>query len=152
MIIATGSKQGITTPPGNPAYNVAKAGVLHLSKLAAADLARHRIRVNAICPGFIKTNIFATSMEVPEQLRDRVNDLIAGFADQAQPVARGGTPEDIAGAVAFLASDDAAFVTGTHLLVDGGILVGPRHSWDPAAPRMTDAIRQLIDAPRFEKV
>jgi enoyl-[acyl-carrier-protein] reductase (NADH) len=76
-----------------------------------------------------------------------VNDVIAGFAEQAQPVARGGRPEDIAGAVAFLASDDAAFVTGTHLLVDGGILVGPRQSWDPAAPRMSDAIRQLIDTP-----
>jgi enoyl-[acyl-carrier-protein] reductase (NADH) len=76
-----------------------------------------------------------------------VNDVIAGFAEQAQPVARGGRPEDIAGAVAFLASDDAAFVTGTHLLVDGGILVGPRQSWDPAAPRMSDAIHQLIDTP-----
>ena len=151
-IINTASVAALSAGMAPTAYSVAKAGVLHLSKLAAADLARHRIRVNAICPGFIKTNIFATSMEVPEQLRDRVNDLIAGFADQAQPVARGGTPEDIAGAVAFLASDDAAFVTGTHLLVDGGILVGPRHSWDPAAPRMTDAIRQLIDAPRFEKV
>jgi NAD(P)-dependent dehydrogenase (short-subunit alcohol dehydrogenase family) len=146
-IVNTASVAALSAGMAPTAYSVAKAGVLHLSKVAAADLARHRIRVNAICPGFIKTNIFATSLEVPGALRDRVNDVIAGFAEQAQPVARGGRPEDIAGAVAFLASDDAAFVTGTHLLVDGGILVGPRQSWDPAAPRMSDAIRQLIDTP-----
>ena len=144
-IVNTASVAALSAGMAPTAYSVAKAGVLHLSRLAAADLARHRIRVNAICPGFIKTNIFATSLEVPGALRDRVNDVIAGYAEQAQPVARGGRPEDIAGAVAFLASDDAAFVTGTHLLVDGGILVGPRQSWDPAAPRMSDAIRQLID-------
>jgi NAD(P)-dependent dehydrogenase (short-subunit alcohol dehydrogenase family) len=146
-IVNTASVAALSAGMAPTAYSVAKAGVLHLSRLAAADLARHRIRVNAICPGFIKTNIFATSLEVPGALRDRVNDVIAGFAEQAQPVARGGRPEDIAGAVAFLASDDAAFVTGTHLLVDGGILVGPRQSWDPAAPTMSDAIRQLIDTP-----
>ena len=146
-IVNTASVAALSAGMAPTAYSVAKAGVLHLSKVAAADLARHRIRVNAICPGFIKTNIFATSLEVPGALRDRVNDVIAGFAEQAQPVARGGRPEDIAGAVAFLASDDAGFVTGTHLLVDGGILVGPRQSWDPAAPRMSDAIRQLIDTP-----
>jgi len=52
------------------------------------------------------------------------NAMIAHVADAAQPVARGGRPEDIAGAVAYLASDDAAFVTGTHILVDGGLLIG----------------------------
>jgi NAD(P)-dependent dehydrogenase (short-subunit alcohol dehydrogenase family) len=145
-IVNTASVAALSAGMAPTAYSVAKAGVLHLSKLAAADLARHRIRVNAICPGFIKTNIFAASMEVPDALRGRANELIAGFAEEAQPVARGGRPEDIAAAVAFLASDDAAFITGTHLLVDGGILIGPRHSWDPAAPRMSDAVRKLIEA------
>jgi NAD(P)-dependent dehydrogenase (short-subunit alcohol dehydrogenase family) len=146
-IINTASVAALSTGMAPTAYSVAKAGVLHLSKLAAADLARHRIRVNAICPGFIKTNIFTASMDVPDPMKDRVNGLIAGFAEQAQPVARGGRPEDIAGAVAFLASEDAAFITGTHLLVDGGILVGPRHSWDPATPGMADAIRKAIEMP-----
>jgi len=144
-IVNTASVAALSAGMAPTAYSVAKAGVLHLSKLAAADLAKHRIRVNAICPGFIKTNIFATAFEVPDTLRGRVNELIAGFAEQAQPVARGGRPEDIASVVAFLASDDAAFITGTHVLVDGGLLVGPRHSWDPAAPRMSDAVRQLME-------
>jgi NAD(P)-dependent dehydrogenase (short-subunit alcohol dehydrogenase family) len=146
-IVNTASVAALSAGMGPTAYSVAKAGVLHLSKLAAADLAKHRIRVNAICPGFIKTNIFTTSMEIPAALRDRVNGMIAQVADQAQPVARGGKPEDIASTVAFLASDDAAFITGTHVLVDGGLLIGPRHSWDPVAPRMFDAIRKLIDTP-----
>lgn len=147
-IVNTASVAALSAGMAPTAYSVAKAGVLHLSRLAAADLARHRIRVNAICPGFIKTNIFAASMEVPDPLKDQVNDMIAGFAERAQPVARGGRPEDIAGAVAFLASEDAAFITGTHIVVDGGILVGPRPSWDPATPGMSDSIRQLIDSPK----
>jgi enoyl-[acyl-carrier-protein] reductase (NADH) len=69
------------------------------------------------------------------------------MAEHAQPVARGGRPEDIAGTVAFLASDDAAFITGTHILVDGGLLIGPRHSWDPDTPGLYDAIVALADAP-----
>ena len=146
-IVNTASVAALSAGMGPTAYSVAKAGVLQLSKVAAADLAKHRIRVNAICPGFIKTNIFTTSMEIPVALRDRANGMIAQVADQAQPVARGGKAEDIAGTVAFLASDDAAFITGTHVLVDGGLLIGPRHSWDPAAPRMFDAIRKLIDTP-----
>jgi len=147
-IVNTASVAALSSGMAPTAYSVAKAGVLHLSRLAAADLAKHRIRVNAICPGFIKTSIFASALEVPDALRGRVDELIAGFAEQAQPVARGGRPEDIAGAVAYLCSDDAAFVTGTHLLVDGGLLVGPRHSWGPAAPRMSDAIRKLMEETR----
>ncbi|MFX8449349.1 SDR family oxidoreductase, partial [Acinetobacter baumannii] len=58
----------------------------------------------------------------------------------AQPIQRAGRPEDIAAAVAYLASDDAAFVTGTHLLVDGGMLIGPRHSWDVDAPSLFDTL------------
>jgi NAD(P)-dependent dehydrogenase (short-subunit alcohol dehydrogenase family) len=144
-IINTASVAALSSGMAPTAYSVAKAGVLHLSKVAAADLARHRIRVNAICPGFIQTNIFSSHLTVTAEQRAAVKGLIAGFSQQAQPVARGGEPEDIAGTVAFLASDDAAFITGTHILVDGGLLVGPRPSWDPTAPRMGDAIRALVD-------
>lgn len=113
------------------AYAVAKAGVLHLTKCAAADLAQHNIRVNAVQPGFINTNIFTSSIEVPEEMKQAAKGMIAQMSSNAQPVKRGGQPLDIAEAVAYLASDAAGFVTGTSLVVDGGITIGPRHSWDP---------------------
>lgn len=113
------------------AYAVAKAGVLHLTKCAAADLAKHNIRVNAVQPGFINTNIFTASIEVPEEMKTMAKGMIAQMSSNAQPVKRGGQPNDIAEAVAYLASDAAGFVTGTSLIVDGGITIGPRHAWDP---------------------
>lgn len=144
-IVNTASVAALSTGMAPTAYSVAKAGVLHLSKVAAADLARHSIRVNAICPGFIKTNIFAAMFNADGAMKERVNSMLAAAAEQAQPVKRGGEPEDIAATVAFLASDDAAFITGTHLLVDGGMLMGPRHSWDPATPGMGEAIRKMVE-------
>ncbi|EAQ27926.1 2,5-dichloro-2,5-cyclohexadiene-1,4-diol dehydrogenase [Erythrobacter sp. NAP1] len=113
------------------AYAVAKAGVLHLTKCAAADLAQHDIRVNAIQPGFINTNIFTSTLEIPDEMKTMANAAIAQLSSNAQPVKRGGQPNDIAEAVAYLASEAASFVTGTSLIVDGGITIGPRHCWDP---------------------
>lgn len=122
------------------AYSTAKAGVMHLSRVAAADLAADDIRVNAVLPGFIVTNIFTSSVGVPDEHREQVKAAIGAGAAKAQPVARAGRPEDIAAAIAFLASDDAGFITGTHLLVDGGMLVGTRGSWDPDAPSTMSAL------------
>lgn len=113
------------------AYAVAKAGVLHLTKCSATDLAQFGIRVNAVQPGFINTNIFTATLEIPEELKNQAKAMIAQMSSNAQPVARGGQPIDIAEAVAYLASEAAGFVTGTSLIVDGGITLGPRHSWDP---------------------
>lgn len=125
------------------AYAVAKAGVLHLSKVAAADLAKHNIRVNAVCPGFIKTNIFASSLEIPAEARQMANAMIFEVAAHAQPVKGGGNPEDIASMVAYLASDEARFITGAHILVDGGITIGPRHSWDETAPGLFESLENM---------
>lgn len=125
------------------AYAVAKAGVLHLTKCAAADLAQFGIRVNAVQPGFINTNIFTASLEVPAELVDQTKAMILQMSSAAQPVARPGMPDDIANAVAYLASEAAAFVTGTSLIVDGGITVGPRHSWDPEMPGMFAALQAM---------
>lgn len=125
------------------AYSTAKAGVLHLSRLAAADLAKDGVRVNAVVPGFIVTNIFTRHLGVPEEHRDAVQQAIAGNAAKAQPVPRAGRPEDIAAAIAFLLSDDATFVTGTHILVDGGLTLGTRASWDPEAPSLLSALEQF---------
>ena len=144
-IINTASVAALSTGMAPTAYSVAKGGVLHLSKLAAADLAKHGIRVNAICPGFIKTNIFTAALDVPDELKDMAKGMIAHVAEDAQPVKRGGRPEDIAGTVAFLASDDAGFITGTHILVDGGMLIGPRHSWDPETPGLFSALQAMAE-------
>jgi len=139
-IVNTSSVSALGTGYAPIAYSTAKAGVLHLSKLAAADLAKDNIRVNAVVPGFITTNIFTRHLDVPEDKRAQANAMIGHIAAHAQPVKRAGRPEDIAAAVAFLASDDAAFVTGTHILVDGGITIGTRASWDGEAPSLFAAL------------
>ena len=125
------------------AYAVAKAGVLHLTKCAAADLAQHGIRVNAVQPGFINTNIFTSSMGMEDDIARTAKAVIAQMSSNAQPVMRGGQPRDIAEAVAFLASEAASFMTGTSMLVDGGLTIGPRHSWDPEAPGIFDALEAM---------
>ena len=72
--------------------------------------------------------------------------VLAQMSSNAQPVKRGGQPADIAEAVAFLASEAAGFVNGTSLLVDGGITIGPRESWDEDAPKMFDALLAMAEA------
>lgn len=139
-IVNTSSVSAFHAGYAPTAYSVAKAGVLHLTKLAAADLAQYRIRVNAVAPGFILTNIFTGTLGLSGEEKAKADAVLGQMAGHAQPVARSGSPRDIAEAVAYLASDAAAFVTGTDLLVDGGMLIGPRHSWDPATPGLLDAV------------
>jgi NAD(P)-dependent dehydrogenase (short-subunit alcohol dehydrogenase family) len=142
-IINTASVAALGAGYSPTAYAVAKAGVLHLSKVAATDLARYGIRVNAICPGFINTNIFTATLGLTGDTERMAKAAIAQMSSQAQPVARPGQPDDIAEAVAYLASAASGFVTGTHILVDGGLTIGERHAWDPEAPGMFDALEQL---------
>jgi NAD(P)-dependent dehydrogenase (short-subunit alcohol dehydrogenase family) len=125
------------------AYAVAKAGVLHLTKMAAADLAEFGIRVNAIQPGFIMTNIFTRNLEVPEETKELAKGALRQMSSHAQPVARSGEPRDIAEACAYLASDAGSFLNGTSLLVDGGLTIGPRYSWDPEEPGVYDPLETL---------
>ena len=139
-IVNTSSVAAVGPGYSPTAYAVAKAGVLHLTKCAATDLAKFGIRVNAVQPGFINTNIFTTSLDVPDEMIDQAKAFIKQMSSNAQPVARAGMPDDIANAVAFLCSEEASFMTGASLIVDGGITVGPRQSWDPEAPGMFDAL------------
>ena len=145
-IVNTSSIAAVGPGYSPTAYAVAKAGVLHLTKCAGADLAQFGIRVNAVQPGFINTNIFTASIDMPEDKLDTAKAIIAQMSSHAQPVARGGQPIDIANTVAFLCSDAASFMTGTSLLVDGGLTIGQRHAWDPEAPGMFDTILALAES------
>lgn len=149
-IVNTASIAGTQAGAAAVAYSVAKAGVIHLTRVAAAELARDGIRVNAICPGLILTNIFTTADRVPAAAASHVKQQMAQTASDAQPIARPGLPRDAANVIVFLASDEAAFVTGEHVMVDGGLSVGPRHSWDPAlrAQRRRDRQEQIEEALR----
>lgn len=133
-IVNTASIAGLEAGWGPIAYSTAKAAVIHFSKVAAAQLCAKHIRVNAICPGLIATSIFGTALGLPREQADQLAALIAHQGGAAQPIGRAGQPKDIAEAVLLLMSDAGSFMTGTHLVVDGGITVGPRHAWDPAAP------------------
>ena len=132
-IINTASIAGLQAGWGPIAYSTAKAGVVHMSRCAAAQLSPQGIRVNAICPGLIATSIFGATMGMTRDAADQMAAMVAQNAQIAQPVKKPGLPQDIAQAALYLASDASAFVTGTHLVVDGGITVGSRHSWDPSA-------------------
>nr|CEL14113.1 3-oxoacyl-[acyl-carrier protein] reductase [Kibdelosporangium sp. MJ126-NF4] len=95
-------------------YNAAKGGVLQLTKSMAVELGKHGIRVNALCPGYIDTPLNQSiAANLPE-------GFVQKYADEQIPLRRVGTPEDVAAAYAFLASDDAAFISGAVLTVDGG--------------------------------
>ncbi|HTX48598.1 MAG TPA: glucose 1-dehydrogenase, partial [Caulobacteraceae bacterium] len=132
-IINTASIAGLQAGWGPIAYSTAKSAVIHMSRCAAAELSPQGIRVNAICPGLIATSIFGTAIGMNRAGADQMAARVAENAAIAQPIKKPGLPEDIARAALYLASDDSAFVTGTHIVVDGGITVGSRHSWDSAA-------------------
>lgn len=97
--------------PGNPSYQVAKGGMRQLSKALARDWGDAGIRVNTICPGYIRTAMTAGSYADPELQADRTNRTILG---------RWGEPEDLVGPCLFLASDASSYMTGCEILVDGG--------------------------------
>jgi NAD(P)-dependent dehydrogenase (short-subunit alcohol dehydrogenase family) len=142
-IVNTSSVSALASGYAPIAYSAAKAAVLHFSKLAAADLAKHKVRVNAVLPGFIATPIFGHHRGLDRGGAERLAATLAAKAGGMQPAGRTGMPEDIAQAVLYFASDAAGFVTGTHLVVDGGLTIGTRASWDPRTP---SAMRQVLDS------
>jgi NAD(P)-dependent dehydrogenase (short-subunit alcohol dehydrogenase family) len=112
-IVVVSSVHGIRGYGGHAAYQAAKAGLLGLTRSMAADLAPH-IRVNAVLPGAVVTGLWK---DVGPEERER--------SAQACPLLRNGDPDDVAGPIAFLASDLAAYITGETLVVDGGMMVKP---------------------------
>ena len=112
-IISISSDAGRVGSVGEAVYAGAKAGIIGFSKTLARELARYGINVNVVCPGPTNTPLF--------QEMSGGNEKLAESLRHAIPLGRLGEPEDLAGAVAFLASDDASFITGQTLSVSGGL-------------------------------
>ncbi|MBL7179694.1 MAG: 3-oxoacyl-[acyl-carrier-protein] reductase [Pseudomonadota bacterium] len=109
-IINISSVVGVTGNPGQANYSASKAGLIGLTKTTAKELASRGITVNAVAPGFIETDMTAS---LPEKARNAMLDQV--------PLGRAGKPEDVAGVVAFLASEGAAYITGQVIHVSGGM-------------------------------
>jgi NAD(P)-dependent dehydrogenase (short-subunit alcohol dehydrogenase family) len=114
VIVNVGSMSGqiVNRPQWQPAYNASKAGVHHLTKSLAAEWAPFGVRVNAVAPGYVRTDM--TPIDRPEFAERWIGDA---------PQQRAATPEEIAPAVVFLASPASAFMTGSVLVIDGGYTV-----------------------------
>ena len=109
-IVNIASVVGVSGNPGQANYSASKAGLIGLTKTAAKELAARNVTVNAVAPGFIETDMTAA---LPEKARKAMLDQV--------PMGRGGQPEDVAAAVKFLVSDDAAYITGQVIHVNGGM-------------------------------
>jgi len=111
-IINIASIIGIIGNPGQANYSASKAGIIALTKTSAKELASRNINVNAVAPGFIQTDMTA---KLPEEVKEKMKAVI--------PLDKFGTPEDVANTCLFLASEDASYITGQTIVVDGGMVM-----------------------------
>ncbi len=120
-IVITASTNSYDGEARLAAYNASKAGVLGLLHTAANELGPYQIRVNAVCPGLIRTRLTDRHFSSPGVLKDYFRHI---------PLGRGGLPEEVANATAFLASDLASYITGAALFVDGGQMATKFGTWN----------------------
>jgi NAD(P)-dependent dehydrogenase (short-subunit alcohol dehydrogenase family) len=119
--VITASTNSYDGEPLLTAYNASKAGLLGLVHTAAGELGPYNIRVNAVCPGLIRTPLTERHFSNPELLKDYFRDI---------PLGRGGAASEVANAVLFLASDAASYITGATLLIDGGQMATKFGTWN----------------------
>jgi NAD(P)-dependent dehydrogenase (short-subunit alcohol dehydrogenase family) len=120
-IVITASTNSYDGEAGLTAYNASKAGLLGILHTVANELGPYQIRVNAVCPGLIRTRLTQSYFDNPGILKEYFRHI---------PLGRGGQPEEVANAAAFLASDLASFITGATLLIDGGQMAGKIGTWN----------------------
>jgi NAD(P)-dependent dehydrogenase (short-subunit alcohol dehydrogenase family) len=121
-IVNTASVAGLMGSPGMPAYVASKHAVLGLTKTASGEVARHGIRVNAVCPGPIDTRMIH---DLEKQLNPAHPEKVGERYQSSIPIGRYGTAEEVANTVLFLCSDLAGNVTGAHFVIDGGRTATP---------------------------
>ena len=123
-IVLTASTNSYDGEPDLSAYNATKAGLLRPPPTGAGELGPYGIRVNAVCPGLIRTRLTTDHFSQGSLLKEYFRHI---------PLGRGGRPEEVANAVAFLASDLASFITGAALLIDGGQMATKFGTWNEAS-------------------
>jgi len=119
-IVLTASTNSFDGEGDLSAYNASKAGLLGILHTAANELGPYQIRVNAVCPGLIRTRLTNSSFENARLLKEYFRQI---------PLGRGGVPEEVANTISFLASDAAAYITGAAVLVDGGQMASKFGTW-----------------------
>lgn len=112
--IASMSGDIVNYPQSQASYNTAKAGVIHLTKSLASEWAQHNVRVNAISPGYMRTDMTGERLDDPNY---------GGKWIEATPMKRAGQPEELAGLAIFLASAASSYMTGSNVVIDGGFTI-----------------------------
>jgi NAD(P)-dependent dehydrogenase (short-subunit alcohol dehydrogenase family) len=133
-IVITASTNSYDGEARLAAYNASKAGLLGLVHTAANELGPYQIRVNAVCPGLIRTRLTERHFADPEILREYF---------RAIPLGRGGLPEEVAHACVFLASPHASYITGATLLVDGGQMASKFGTWSEETAEFSEGCWRL---------
>ncbi len=112
-IVNISSVSGLVGQAAQANYSSSKAGVIALTKVSAREFSGRGVTVNAICPGYIQTDMTSA---LPPEIQEKLKEMV--------PLKRPATPDDISGTVKFFVSEDASYITGTYLRVDGGAAIG----------------------------